>query len=75
MQANGTVTYTTQGNQLDGGYPLNTVATYSCNEGYTPSGRTSSFCRIEGWSHPPPTCAGNRKKLHFVIYVAIGLVK
>ena len=57
---NETVTYTTQPNQLDGGYPLDTVATYSCNEGYSPSGRTRSYCRMQGWSDPPPACTGNR---------------
>ena len=63
VPVNGAVSYTK--NQLDEGYPLYTVADYSCNEGYTPSRRTSSFCRKEGWSHPPPTCAGNKKNVTF----------
>ena len=43
-------------------YPVDTVATFSCNHGYSLSGSTSGTCQTSGnWNQATPTC--NQSKL------------
>ena len=38
-------------------YSVDTVATFSCNPGYSLSGSSSSICQDSGtWDPQPPTC-------------------
>ena len=38
-------------------YPVNTVATFSCNRGYSRSGAGSRTCQTSGeWNQHTPTC-------------------
>ncbi len=39
--------------------PVSTVATYTCDTGYTLNGGTTRICRSDGiWSGSAPTCEG-----------------
>ncbi len=39
--------------------PVNTVATYTCNDGYVLMGDATRTCQSDGdWSSTAPTCAG-----------------
>ena len=39
--------------------PVDTVATYTCNHGYTLNGGTTRTCRSDGiWNGSDPTCEG-----------------
>ncbi len=50
---NGVITYS------DSSKTVNTVATYSCNDGYALSyGDTMRTCQEYGWTGSPPTCEG-----------------
>ena len=52
---NGRVEYDKAG--VDGSYLLDTVATFSCNDGYSLSGARTTSCQISGnWLHVTPTC-------------------
>lgn len=57
---NGAVDYSAM--ETEESRPVNTVATYSCNPGYTLSGNTTSTCGSEGlWSlqnNTPAVCQG-----------------
>ena len=40
-------------------YYVDTMASFSCNPGYSLSGSDSSICKTAGggtWEHPTPTC-------------------
>ena len=44
--------------------PVNTVATYTCNTGYTLNGGNTRTCGSDGaWSGSAPTCQGKEYKL------------
>ena len=54
-----------------GGFPLNTVASFSCNDGYHREGCESTTCQIKGTSgqwdqiNHLPTCEkGNKGKIY-----------
>ena len=53
--ANGQVAYSNA--TVDGGYPVDTVATFSCNSRYSRSGSSSRTCQTSGnWNQETPTC-------------------
>ena len=62
---NGEVTYNReQVLNLNGRYPIGTVAMYTCKSGYSLSGLDSNTCQNSGnWQKAPPTCneEGNKK--------------
>ena len=68
VPANGMISYNME---TSSPRPEDTVATYTCDTGYTLSGgitiaRTST-CGSDGvWSGSPPTCQGNEYKLYSV---------
>ena len=51
----------------DGKYPVYTVATYTCNDGYVLSGSDSNTCQTSGdWQQGNPNC--NRGiKCHYIL--------
>ena len=43
----------------NGQYPVNTISTFRCKDGYSVFGHNSSTCEISGrWSQPIPHCGG-----------------
>ena len=43
----------------DGIYPENTTVSFTCDDGLTLSGNSSSTCDAQGtWNPQPPTCQG-----------------
>ena len=62
VPANGEINYN-KAPVADGGYPLDTVASFSCDYGYSRSGSSSRTCETSGnWNHQNPTC--NQSKLY-----------
>ena len=70
---NGEVTYDKkQVFNSKGRYPIGTVATYTCADGYSLSGSDSNTCEDSGnWETTLPTCnqPGNKINLVLQIYV------
>ena len=62
---NGGITYTAG---LVDSRPINTVATYSCDNGYTLTGGVRVFCQNDGtWDGAAPTC---QCEFHYILTVA-----
>ena len=62
--ANGQVNYNQQQviNLMNERYHIDTVATYTCNDGYSLSGSESNTCQASGnWEHDLPTCESNKE--------------
>ena len=58
---NGQVTYDRY--SAGEGYPIGTIAFFSCDMGYLEYGFHASICNTSGiWNHPILTCKGNSKK-------------
>ena len=54
--SNGVVDYSR--GEVNGQYPVDTVATFSCNPGYSRSGYNSSTCLTPGnWNQQTPICS------------------
>ena len=63
---NGVVNYNLAA--VAGGYPVYTVASFTCNDGYTRSGASSSTCKTsEQWNMNKPTC----KKSNYLTFPQI----
>ena len=44
---------------MDGGYVVDTIASFSCNSGYHQNGPDSITCQESGnWNEQTPTCEG-----------------
>ena len=53
--SNGGVSYNKQ--QVNGGYPVGTKASFGCDNGYNLAGSSSRTCQASGnWNHATPTC-------------------
>ena len=64
---NGAVTYNLAA--VAGGYPVYTVASFTCNSGYSRSGASSSTCQTSGqWSMNKPICNQSKSQLHIFDY-------
>ena len=62
---NGGITYT---DELADSRPINTIAIYTCDNGYTLTGGSFSQCQNNGtWSATAPTCQG---EFHYILTVA-----
>ena len=62
---NGEVDYDKQ-RVNDERYPIDTVATYTCNTGYSQSGSSSRTCQNSGnWEPALPTCNEGNKKSYY----------
>ncbi len=62
---NGVIAYT---DGLADSRPINTIATYTCDNGYTLTGGSFRQCQNDGtWSGSAPTCQG---ELHYILTVA-----
>ena len=57
---NGHVWYNRPG--INHGYPVNTLATFSCNIGYEVVGSDSLTCQSSGEWSKLPKCGGNKVK-------------
>ena len=69
--SNGQVNYNTSA--VNGGYPVDTRASFTCNSGYTRSGSSSRICQnLGGWNQQSPTC---NKGSHFTLVKPITVVK
>ena len=61
VSANGMISYNMGTASLR---PVGTVATYTCDTGYTLNGGSTRTCGSDGvWSDSDPTCGGNVYKL------------
>ena len=50
---------------VNGRYPVDTEATFTCNDGYTRNGCDKTSCETSGsWGHSTPTCDTS----NFLIY-------
>ena len=60
--SNGAVSYSNH--SVGGGrYPVDTVATFSCNRGYSQSESSSRTCQTSGnWNQATPTCNQSKSK-------------
>ena len=57
--SNGSVSYARVSVE-DGRFPVDTIATFTCNSGYYVYGDLSATCTALGiWSQQTPTCRGN----------------
>ena len=62
---NGRINYDQGDIQIDT-YPENTMATFTCDDGYSLSGPSSSICQhSRTWDPQPPTC-GNEIKVSYL---------
>ena len=53
--ASGRISY--NDSQVNGGYPVDTMANFMCNHGYRKIGSKSSTCQSSGnWNQQTPTC-------------------
>ena len=58
---NGHISYS-ESALLSGRYPLDTVASFTCNYGYSISGLQLQTCQPnEAWDNQPPTCTQSKK--------------
>ena len=65
---NGKVSYNE--NSVDGGYPMDTVASFSCNSGYHRVGAGSSTCQSPGrWNNAIPRCNINRNEMNTLLCI------
>ena len=56
--ANGLVDYSKSAE--NGGYPVSTTASFSCNSGHYQNGPNSITCQASGnWNEQTPTCEGS----------------
>ena len=55
---NGRVSYS-GGDLTSGRYPVGTTARYFCDEGYHPTGASTSACTTNGWSNLAISCEGD----------------
>ena len=61
---NGQVSYNSQ--EVNGKYPVGTVATYTCNYGYRLAGSRSRICQKSGlWNKNHSTCRQSKHKYFF----------
>ena len=69
--SNGRVDYNTSA--VNGRYPVDTSASFTCNSGYTRSGSSSSICQNSGgWNEYEPTC---NKGKYFTLQTSVVVVK
>ncbi len=68
--ANGDIDYGGAGSP--GSRPVDTVATYTCDTGYTLDGGTTRFCASGVWSGSPPTCQGEFCNSSTVCIIFVG---
>ena len=63
--ANGGISYSEL--PVNGRYPVDTVASYSCHHGYSLTGLSSRICQTSGnWNNQNPSCnQGNHSKMYF----------
>ena len=55
---NGMVSYNTN-QKPDGQYVVETIATFTCDPGYSVDGLFSTICNVSGnWGQPTPICTG-----------------
>ena len=67
---NGQISY--NDSQLNNDYHVDTVATFTCNYGYTLSGSESSTCLTSGaWSQKTPNCTQSNEKKIFFLFLLI----
>lgn len=54
---------------LKGGSAVNSIAEYTCNEGFQLDGDSLRFCRLNGtWTEYPPVCVeGNITTLYTIV--------
>ena len=70
---NGAVSYNK--NLVGNRYPVDTVASFSCNSGYDRDGCASTACLMSGqWAHQKPTC-NKGDKYHIVLYFELVIFK
>ena len=61
MLENGQIIYNNS-QATNGGYSVSTVASFSCNIGFSQSGPSSSTCQTSGnWNQQTPTCIESNK--------------
>ena len=59
---------------MNGGYPVNTVASFSCNSGYQ-NGANSATCEASGnWNEEIPTCEGFYHWFWWNIYYSFKII-
>ena len=69
--SNGTVNYD-RDRANNGQYPVNTTATFTCDDDYYPDGDESTTCESSGiWSQSIPTCMSNDIKINVYIFVQL----
>ena len=50
-------------------YPVDTLASFTCNHGYTISGSSLSICQPSGnWNHQPPICGESKVTLYSIFF-------
>ena len=55
--SNGNVTYSTSGSEMNGGYRVDTAATFTCDNGYALPRYSSSTCQDSGrWDNYISSC-------------------
>ena len=65
---NGDIDYGGAGFTSTSSRPMDTVATHTCNTGYTLNGGSTRTCGSDGvWSGSAPSCQRNR--MNFVLFV------
>ena len=70
--SNGRVMYDRARVSVNGGWPVDTVASFSCNSGYSRSGSSSRTCQTSGnWNQQNPTCnqnKGGKEEIYFDLH-------
>ena len=70
---NGQVSFDTE--LVDDQHPVNTTATFTCDDGYYPVGEDSTCEPSGNWSQPTLSCIGNKNKIIniFLLFINISL--
>ena len=69
--SHGSISYSTSGSS----YGLDTVATFTCNSGYSRSGSSSRICNNQGhWTKSNPTCNRGNEELYMLHQVQVVLL-